>query len=68
MGLSDAIIGLTSGSKLSSNLFMTDIGSLCDRKFHGGFGGQYHGRSICSRDGICCLFRMSPSLFCAHQS
>lgn len=57
MGLSDAIIGLTSMLDPAFAMHRLII-SLCDWKLNGGPGGQYHSRSIRPSNGLCSMFRM----------
>ena len=59
MGLSDAIIGLTSMSDPAPTVLPLII-SLCDWKLNGGPSGQYNSRSIRPSNGLCSMFRMSP--------
>lgn len=59
MGLSDAIIGLTSMSDPAPTAHPLII-SLCNWKLNGGPGGQYDSRSIRPSNGLCSMFRMSP--------
>ena len=59
MGLSDAIIGLTSMLDPAFTVHPLIV-SLCDWKLDGGPGGQYHSRSIRPSNGLCSMFRMSP--------
>jgi hypothetical protein len=59
MGLSDAIIGLTSTSSLEGLVVRVAYGvnSFCCWKQLGGLGGQCNGSSIRTCHGLCCLFR-----------